>query len=169
MSRLADLLLLEQRTINEREELRSLVNRLEATSGDIAGFATGPTGEISYLRAGYIVLDTSGLRTGQSEVRIGREGIRLFQTSGATEPDVQTTIGWINKSDLAQFFAMIGVYGDADEGNLAVEANSNNAFSAQKAKGSVTVRSRGVSGGLRRTLVSMSEWTRPRSGSRHSR
>ena len=55
MSRLSDLLLKDDRSQGEREELRSLLDRIGGGS-DTLDQIFGPTGEIARIRAGHVII-----------------------------------------------------------------------------------------------------------------
>ena len=62
MSRFADLVIKEDRTPEEDQELHVLAQQLDYVVADV-GTAIGPGGVVSYLRAGCVVLDNAGMHT----------------------------------------------------------------------------------------------------------
>ena len=71
MSRFADLVIKEDRTPEEDQELHVLAQQLDYVVADV-GTAIGPSGVISHLRAGSVVLDNAGMHTFLGGVETGR-------------------------------------------------------------------------------------------------
>lgn len=71
MSRFADLVIKEERSKEENEELHDLAERLDYVAADL-GTVIGPSGTIARLRAGSVVLDNAGLHTFFGGTETGR-------------------------------------------------------------------------------------------------
>jgi len=71
MSRFADLVIKEDRTPEEDQELHVLAQQLDYVVADV-GATIGPGSVVSYLRAGCVVLDNAGMHTFLGGVETGR-------------------------------------------------------------------------------------------------
>lgn len=114
MSRLSDLLLMDDRSPSQREELRSLLDGVSGAS-DILGQMVGPLGEINRSRAGYILLGPEGLRTGKGEVTIGREGITLLAVQNTANE-----LKWVTAADGVLIFDFFSFEASAPVGVAGV-------------------------------------------------
>lgn len=71
MSRFADLVIKEDRSVEEDRELHILAQQLEYITNDL-GTVIGPSGTVARLRAGSVTLDNAGMHTYLGGVETGR-------------------------------------------------------------------------------------------------
>ncbi len=80
MGRLADLLLADDVNTTEEAELIRLLDAVQLATNEVGGLF-GPTGQISNLSAGYLVIDSSGIHTAKNEVVLDRKGLTFPEQS----------------------------------------------------------------------------------------
>lgn len=117
MARLSDLFFKEDRTPQEDDDLRVLLDSIDSVAG-VMSMAIGPSGDIQKLRAGNVQLDTSGIRTVDKTVQIDRRGITIFP--GASLLDINK-LSWELHDDPGRDYLQLGVIVSGTTPNRAAQ------------------------------------------------